>query len=124
MPSIQARIEELQHTIAEKEEQIQTRAQQLKKNIEAELSLLEFIRKHPFKAAVTSFSTGFLLAMVVKKRKKKCNPVPQDSCIIMENPSLKSQNNSALNTIGLDVLRSVKDLGFTYLQRYIDKKIK
>jgi hypothetical protein len=122
LPSIQARIEELQNSIAEKEEKIKSRSRQLKKELEAELSPIEFVKRHPLKAAGTTFVAGLLLAKALKGRKGPSNPVQKESRIRPD--SFPSQNKSALTTLGIDVLRSVKDLGFTYLQRYIDKKIK
>lgn len=122
LSGIQARIEELQHTITEKEAAIKERTRQFKDNLEAELSPVELVRSHPFEAAATTFVTGLLIARAVKGSRKSPNALSADGCIVKE--SCPSPNKSALNAIGLDILRSAKDLGFSYLQRYIDKKIR
>jgi hypothetical protein len=116
--SIQARIEELQNTIAEKEKQIKSRALDLSDNLKAELAPMEIVKKYPFQTAGITFVTGLLLTRALRGRKTTlstetpdCYPAP-------------SQRNSALSTLGLDVLRSAKDLGFSYLQKYIDRKLK
>ena len=49
--SIQARIEELQNTIAEKEDQIKSRALHLSDSIKAELEPMQIVKKYPFQAA-------------------------------------------------------------------------
>ncbi|MFZ4524422.1 MAG: hypothetical protein ACOYOE_02465 [Chlorobium sp.] len=115
---IQARIEELQDTIAEKEEQIKTRARILKE----EISPMKFIRQHPFEFAGTSFLAGLLLTSALKSHRGPS--VQKDRPLATTSPFIPAQSKTALSTIGLEVLRSVKDLGFTYLQRYLDNKIK
>ncbi|MBV5329418.1 MAG: hypothetical protein JZU65_17640 [Chlorobium sp.] len=120
--SIEARIEELHNTIAEKEEQIKTRTRQLKDDIQTELDPATVVRRHPFEIAGSIFVTGILIGRSVKS---------------MMGPSRKHQSNTAsasdsvpakaptqLSVLGIDILRSVKDLGFTYLTHYLDKKIK
>jgi len=117
--SIQARIEELQNTIAEKEEHIMARSRQLKDGLTEELSPVKIVRKHPFLAAGMTFAAGLLLTKTIRGKQCSCNscsPAGPD-------PAVSSQRNGALYGIGLDVLRAAKDLGFNYLQRYIDKKI-
>jgi hypothetical protein len=116
--SIQARIEELQNTIAEKEEQIKSRALHLSENIKAELAPMEIVKKYPFQATGITFVSAILLIRTLSGRKSTTSPEHPDYS------SAQSQQNSALYTIGLDVLRSAKDLGFSYLKRYIDSKIK
>jgi hypothetical protein len=122
LPSIQARIEELQNTITEKEEKIKNRTRQLKDELETELSPVEFVRRHPFNAAGITFVAGVLLARALKGGRNTSGPVRIDTPAVSD--SCSSQNKSALASIGFEVLRTAKDLGFTYLQRYIDKKIK
>jgi hypothetical protein len=120
--SIQSRIEELQNTIAEKEEQIKTRARILKEELKEEISPIKFIRQHPFECVGTSILAGLLLTTALRSRR---SPSAQgERQLTTTSQLIPAQNKTALSTIGLEVLRSVKDLGFTYLQRYLDNKIK
>jgi len=118
LSGIQARIEELQSSILEKEEQIKSRAQHLKDDLKNEISPVEMVKKYPFQAAGVTFVAGLLITRALKGLGKSSLSVQS------EQSSSPSQRNSALYTIGLDVLRSAKDMGFSYLQRYIDSKIK
>jgi hypothetical protein len=118
LSGIQARIEELQSTIADKEEQIKTRAMNLKDDLKAEFSPDKMVKKYPFQAAGVTFVTGILIARALKGNRNPSSPVK------LRDASSSSQNNSALYSIGIDVLRSAKDMGFKYLQRYIDSKLK
>ena len=120
--SIQARIEELQNTIEDREAQIKARTRKLKEGIETELSPIELVRKHPFTVTGVIFFTGLLLGKALSGRKSSATPTVQTACASAER--LPSNQKSALSTIGLEALRSAKDLGFACLQRYIDKKIK
>ena len=124
--SIQARMEELQNTITEKEKEIKERARnlksELKEEFDAQFSPLELIRKHPFEAVSVLFVTGLVIAKSIgaprcpsAQSEQASSPAPQQR---------SSPGNSVLTTIGLEALRSAKDIGFTYLQRYIDKKLK
>ncbi|WP_076792038.1 hypothetical protein [Chlorobium sp. KB01] len=122
LSGIQARIEELQNTITEKEAKIKARSRQFKDDLEAELSPVELVRRYPLKAVATTFIAGFLVTRSLKGPRNPRKTMPADSCVAQESSS--SQNSKALAAIGLDILRSAKDLGFTYLQRYIDKKIR
>jgi hypothetical protein len=119
---IQARIEELQHTIAEKEEHIKTRARILKEELKEEISPIKFVRQHPFEFAGTSFLAGLLLTSALRSHR---SPSAQgERPLTTTSQFIPAQSKTALSTIGLEVLRSVKELGFTYLQRYLDNKIK
>ena len=122
LTGIQARIEELQNTITEKEEQIKARARKLKDELKEEISPIKFIRKHPFEVAGTTFLAGMLLIKAL--RGQKSSPARIEHTPLNTPHFLPSQSKNTLSTIGLEILRSVKDLGFTYLQRYLDKKIK
>ncbi len=115
---IQARIEELQNTISEKEGEIKSRAQHLKDDLKAELAPVEMVKKYPLIAAGTTFLATLILTRALtgnrsyaSQAKPECSPSP-------------TQSRGALYSIGIDILRSAKDLGFNYLQRYIDSKIK
>ncbi len=116
--SIQARIEELRNTITEKEDQIKSRALHLSDSIKAELAPVEFVKKYPFQAAGITFMTGLVLTRALRGSKRTPSNEQSDSYPV------QPQRNSALYTIGIDVLRSAKDLGFSYLQKYIDSKLK
>jgi ElaB/YqjD/DUF883 family membrane-anchored ribosome-binding protein len=118
LSGIQARIEELQSTITEKEEQIKTRAMHLKDDLKAEFSPDEIVKKYPLQAVGMTFVTGMLIARTLKGLKSPSSTAKP------EHVSSLSQNNSALYNIGIDILRSAKDMGFKYLQRYIDSKLK
>ncbi|MEI6639781.1 MAG: hypothetical protein FDX02_06835 [Chlorobium sp.] len=123
LANIQARIEELHHTITEREEQIKMRAQKLAADLKDEISPENMIRQHPKKAAGAAFLAGLLLT-----RALICHRSPS---IVIEHtqhsaPSqhLSTQGKTALSTIGFEILRSVKDIGFTFLQRYLEKKVR
>jgi hypothetical protein len=118
---IEARIEELQNTIAEKEAQIKARTFKLKEEIEMELSPVELVKKHPFPATGVLFVAGLLLGRTLRALGSSSTPPQQTACSSIERS--ESHDKSALSAIGIEALRSAKDLGFTYLQRYIDKKI-
>jgi hypothetical protein len=118
---IQARIEELQNTISEKEEQIKTRARKMKDELKEEISPIKFITQHPFEAVGTTFLAGLLLTKALSGHRR--SSVKGEDSLPASPQLIPTQSKTALSTIGLEVLRSVKDLGFTYLQRYLDKKI-
>ncbi len=124
LTGIQARIEELQNTIAEKEAQIKARGHKLKEEIGAELSPVEIVRKHPLPTTALLFVAGLKLGKTLRRgmHSSVSSPVALPLPPVVELPP--SQRKGALSTVGLEVLRSAKDLGFTYLQRYIDKKFK
>jgi hypothetical protein len=124
LTGIQARIEELQNTIAEKETQIKARGHQLKEEIGAELSPVELVRKHPFPATALLFVAGLQLGKTLRSGMTSSASVPAAVTISPSVEHAPSPRKGALSTFGLEVLRSAKDLGFTYLQRYIDKKFK
>ncbi len=122
--TIQARIEELQNTIAEKEEQIKKRTRRLKDDLEAELSPVQIVRKHPLQAVGATFFIGLLVTRALRGTQRGSSTPQRTEAPASTECSRPQQSDGALYTIGLDVLRSAKDLGFSYLQRYIDKKIK
>ncbi|MEI8032798.1 MAG: hypothetical protein WCH05_05600 [Chlorobiaceae bacterium] len=120
--SIQARIEELQNTIEEKEAQLKTRGRHLREELEGELSPDKLIRNHPFQAIGLSFVAGLLVTRALKGKKSRRPAATGEACTVVE--AAPSATSTALAGIGLEVLRSAKDLGIGYLQRYIDRKIK
>ncbi|TLU82049.1 MAG: hypothetical protein FDX30_11180 [Chlorobium sp.] len=120
--SIRTRIEELQNTIAEKEKQIKARTRHLKEDIAEELSPEEIVRKHPFLAAGTTFTAGLILTKTIGGRKKR-SPVDKPETKALPQP-VSSQRRSVLYTVGLDVFHSLKDIGFGYLQHYLENKFR
>jgi hypothetical protein len=121
LASIQARIEELQNTITEKEAQIKARTRKLKEEIEAELSPVKLVKKYPFPTTGIIFVAGMLIGKTLRGMSSTSAPEEQTACASVERSP--SAQKSALSAIGLEALRSAKDLGFACLQRYIDKKI-
>ncbi len=117
----QARIEELRNTIAEREALIKTRGQKLKEEIEAELSPMKLVRKHPFAATAFIFTAGMLLGKGMRGKKSTSLPISERACAPAKRSPVRGK--SALSAIGLEVLRTAKELGFASLQHYIDKKI-
>ncbi|MBM3423840.1 MAG: hypothetical protein FJY09_11450 [Chlorobi bacterium] len=119
LDGIHARIEDLQNTIAEKEEQIRDRARQLKEDLQTELSPEEIVRKHPFETAGAVLAVGFMIGRALKPSSRKIRTAPAAQPVHTSSPA-----RTAMGSIGIDILRSAKDLGFTYLQRYLDRKIR
>ncbi len=121
LKGVQARIEELQKSIADREAQIKERTRKLKEEVEAELSPLKLVEKHPFTVMTGIFAAGLLLGKSVRGTKSASASITPEPCTQRERPP--SRGESALSVIGLEALRSAKELGFACLQRYIDKKI-
>ncbi len=121
LASIQARIEELHHTITEKEEQIKLRTKKLAADLKKEISPENIIRQHPKKAAGAAFLTGLLLTRALRGHGSPSNRVEHTQHTI-PSQHLSAKSKTALSAIGFEVLRTVKDIGFTYLQRYLEKK--
>ena len=121
LDGIQARIEELQKSIANREAQIKARTRKLKEEIEAELSPVKIVEKHPFAATTVVFAAGLLLGKTLRGTKRISASIRPVACAQGERSPSRSE--SALSTIGLEALRSAKELGFACLQRYIQKKI-
>jgi len=120
LASIQARIEELQNNIAEKEAQIKARTRKLKEEIETELSPVKLVKMYPFSSTGITFVAGLLIGKALRGSRSATTPAVQEACAAgVRSPS---NQKSALSTIGLEALRSAKELGFACLQRYIDKK--
>ncbi|NTV92467.1 MAG: hypothetical protein HGA72_04060 [Chlorobiaceae bacterium] len=122
LSSIEARIEELHNTIAEKEEQIKARTRQLKDDIQTELDPVTVVRRHPFEIAGSVFVTGLLIGRSIKTMMRPSHKHPSNMAAASEQVSAKAP--SPLGGLGIDILRSAKDLGFNYLTHYLDKTIK
>ncbi|MBN1279070.1 MAG: hypothetical protein K9I59_05365 [Chlorobium sp.] len=132
LDGIEARIEDLQNTIAEKEVQIRERAMRLKEDLQTEISPIEIIRKHPFEVAGAILGIGFVVGRALRPASRAARhasaaqpasrPVPH---VPPAQPDQQQSSiKSAMSSIGIDILRSTKELGFTYLQRYLDRKIR
>ncbi len=121
LDGIQARIEELQKSIAKREEQIKAKTRKLKEEIEAELSPVRIVEKYPFVVTTVVFAAGLLLGKAVRGTRRSSAPMGQVHCAPVERAPSRGEN--ALSAIGLEALRSAKELGFACLQRYIEKKI-
>jgi hypothetical protein len=122
LKSIQSRIEELEQTISEKTEQIKTRTQHLKEDIQTELTPVEMVRKHPLEVTGATFVAGFLLARFVGGLfGSKPKRVVEHTTYVDAKPSAVK---TALGSIGIELLHSGKDLGLTYLRHYLDDKMK
>jgi hypothetical protein len=121
---IRARIEELHDTITEKEEQIKARTRKLKEELKEEISPENIIRKHPGKATGAAFLAGLLLTRTLRGHRNPSILVEHTQQHPTSSHHLSAQSKTLLSTIGFEVLRSVKDIGFTYLQRYLEKKIR
>jgi hypothetical protein len=120
---IQARIEELQKTIAEKEKQIKARTRNLQKDIEEELSPEEIIKKHPFLAAGTTFTAGLILTKSLGGRRKSPPQAKAPEPAFQPEPAT-SRRKGVMYSVGLDVFHSLKDIGFRYLQGYVENKFR
>ncbi|NTU97105.1 MAG: hypothetical protein HGA62_04725 [Chlorobiaceae bacterium] len=120
---IQARIEELQKTIAEKEKQIKARTRNLKEEIAEELSPEEIVKKHPFLAAGTTFTAGLIITKSLGGRKKNIPSAKASETTLQPEPPA-SRRKGVMYAIGLDMFHSLKDIGFSYLQGYLENRFK
>ncbi|NTV97802.1 MAG: hypothetical protein HGA70_01380 [Chlorobiaceae bacterium] len=120
---IQARIEELQKTIAEKEKQIKARTRNLKEEIAEELSPEEIVKKHPFLAAGTTFTAGLIITKSISRRRKSLPPATAPEQTLQPEPPA-SRRKGMMYAIGLDVFHSLKDIGFKYLQGYVENRFR
>lgn len=130
LQSIQSRIEELQDTIARKEQAIRQRSRQLHHDIETELSPAELVRKHPLPAAGLSLLAGLLAGRAIKRTASSPTPSPRQASPAAEQAgsmpprAQSSRAGSAAREIGLELLNAGKDLAINYLQGYIDSRLK
>ena len=122
LKSIEARIHELEDNIHEREKQLKERAGQFKKELQEELSPAELVKKYPLQTTGASMLFGFLAGKVMRSI---LSPSPRAKVeTVTEQKNEPSEFKSALASIGVDVLRSGKDLAFNYLKHYMDNKIK
>ncbi|ASQ91136.1 hypothetical protein CHL67_09595 [Prosthecochloris sp. GSB1] len=120
--SIDARIEELEKSIRDRETELKNRAGHLTEEIRSELAPGELVRKYPLQAAGAALLTGFLGGKIIRS-------------IVTHSPERKADDGNraapepsgarqALGALGIDILHSGKNLAFSYLQHYLDQKIK
>lgn len=122
LKSIEARIHELENSIHEREKQLKDRAGQFKKELQEELSPEELVRKYPLQTTGISLAFGFLAGKVLRS---VISPSSHKNVQPASKPkSEPSELKSAVASIGIDVLRSGKDLAFNYLRHYLDNKMK
>ncbi|NTV02235.1 MAG: hypothetical protein HGB04_05545 [Chlorobiaceae bacterium] len=124
LKSIQSRIDELEQTISERGEQIRTRAQHLKKEIQEELAPEELVRKHPFKTTGVALLTGLLIGRIAKS---VIAPSPRPAAAAESLPVVRQESSAlktALAAVGAEALHAGKDLAITWLRNYIEEKKK
>ncbi len=122
LKNIEARIHELENSIHEREQQLKERAGRFKEELQEEMSPVELIKKYPLQLSGVSLAIGFLAAKIVRavmtpSSRKSTQPASKPK-------SETSELKSAMSSIGIDVLRSGKDLAFNYLKHYLDNKMK
>ncbi|WP_294345051.1 hypothetical protein [Prosthecochloris sp.] len=122
LKNIEKRIHELEDSIHERERQLKERAGQFKKELQAELSPTEFVRKYPLQTTGASLLLGFFSGKII--RSIVSHPSPASTKPAAQPKSEPSELKSAVASIGVDVLRSSKDLAFNYLKHYLDNKMK
>ena len=122
LKNIEARIHELENSIREREKQLKDRAGQFKKELQQELSPEEVVRKYPWQATGVSLLFGILAGKVL--RAVVSSPPHKNTQQASKPKSEPSELKSAVSSIGIDVLRSGKDLAFNYLKHYLDDKMK
>ncbi len=122
LKSIDARIRELEQSIQEREAELKQRAGRFREELQAGLAPEEIVRKYPLQTAGGSLFAGFLagkiLRSILSPSPRKAAPPPDAA------RNEPSGLRNALGTLGIDVLRSGKDLAFTYLKHYLDNRIK
>ena len=121
LKNVETRIEELESNIHEREAQLKNRAGEFKKELQKELSPEEVVKKYPLQSTGISLLCGVLAGIVV--RAVVSQPSEKNIQQAMHLKSEPSELKSAIGSIGIDALRSGKDLAFNYLKYYLDNKI-
>ena len=122
LKNIEARIQELENSIHEREKQLRERAGLFKKELQEELAPAELVKKYPFQTTGLSLLFGFFAGKIIRSI---VSPSPRANVQPSSPPQKEpSELKNAVASIGVDVLRSGKDLAFNYLKHYMDKKIK
>lgn len=122
LKNIEARIHELEQSIHEREQQLKDRAGQFKKELQEEFSPEELVKKYPLQTTGASLVFGFLAGKVLQS---VISPSSHNNAQPASKPkSESSELKSAVASIGIDILRSGKDLAFNYLKHYLDNRVK
>lgn len=122
LKNIEARIHELEDSIHEREKQLKERAGRFKKELQEELSPAELVKKYPLQTTGASLLFGFFAGKVMRSI---VSPSSHNNAQSAKPPKNEpSELKSAVNSIGIDILRSGKDLAFNYLKYYLDDKMK
>jgi ElaB/YqjD/DUF883 family membrane-anchored ribosome-binding protein len=130
LKSIQARIDELEHTISERGEQIRNRTSQIKEELKDELSPEELIRKHPFEAVGGALFTGLVVGKAIRSlfggrsRKRLPEPSVRTEEVHHSGKQLPVAVKAALATVGAEALHAGQDLAVSWLRNYIEEKKK
>jgi ElaB/YqjD/DUF883 family membrane-anchored ribosome-binding protein len=124
LENVQERIAALHETIAEREQDIKDRARKFQHELEQEISPVEIVKRHPWQAVLGALATGFLTGRIL--RSLGSGPTDEASAepAVPARPVPVSRPESAMRDIRLELIRSAKDLGINYLQRYIEGKLK
>ncbi|MBN1929777.1 MAG: hypothetical protein JW764_09580 [Chlorobiaceae bacterium] len=144
LKSIQSRIDELEETISDRGEQIRARANQLKEELQEELSPMELIRKHPVESAGISFATGIVAGRIIRSvispksrkmavpaapqppaaqpgRAEKPQPAPAERQAakpsVMEAALDRSSSSGmAIGAIGVELIHALRDMAVTWIK--------
>ncbi len=122
LKSTEAKIQELENRIRDREEQLRKRTGRFKKELQQELSPEELVRRYPFRTTGLSLLIGFFTGKLIRKALSR---QPQQRTETDRSQRKEpSELKSALGSIGLELLRSGKDIAISYLKHSLDKKIK
>ncbi len=122
LKSTEAKIEELETLIRDREEQLRKRTGHFKKELQQELSPEELIRRYPFQTTGGSLLFGFLTGKLIRALLSRQPRQHTETETSRQKES--SELKSALGSIGIELLRSGKDIAISYLKHSLDKKIK
>ncbi|ABB24570.1 hypothetical protein [Pelodictyon luteolum] len=124
LESVQERIAALHETIAEREQDIRDRARKFQSELEQEISPAEIVRRHPWQAVLGALAAGLLTGRML--RSLASGPADGASAEPAVHAALApiALPDSAMRDIRLELIRSAKDLGVNYLQRYIEGKFR
>lgn len=122
LKSIQSRIDELEHTIAERGEQIRHRTKQLKDDLQDELSPEELIRKHPVEAAGVSLVAGIILGRIARGIVSPGRTSAGQAVLPPPAGHGQSALKAAIAAIGVEAVHAGKDLAVSWIKSYFDQK--
>ena len=122
LSSIQARVEELQSTIAEKEEHIKASARHFKDELKEEVSPLRLVRRYPLQSVGVAALAGVALGRRLRRGNRASSVVA--AAPVVQSNVLLSTTQTLLSVVGMELMRSLKEIGLSYLKQYIEKKIR